>query len=370
MEVIHLILGKANPSRMNGVNRVVHELASRQNAAGVHAEVWGITADMEHNYPARNYKTRLFQAQRNPFSLANALKDAIYMQYATGTVFHLHGGFIPAFYTAAGLLKQHNIPYVFTPHGSYNRIAMLKNGMIKKLYFRLLERRLINTAQVIHSLGKSEMAGLQSIFPNNKSVLIPYGFDVPEEKHFAPNTATFRIAYCGRLDIHTKGLDELLTGFKTFHEYHQDSSLWMIGEGEGMVSLKKMAAGLSLGDAIVFHGARYGQEKSALLRQCHVFAAPSRNEGLPTAVIEAASLGLVSLVTDATNMGDHIQQYDAGVVIGATCPVEVNKGLSILYDRIKVTGDGPVMSSNAQRMITEVFNWNTIIKAFQKLYAC
>ena len=34
MEVIHCILGKANPKRLNGVNRVVHQLASEQAESG------------------------------------------------------------------------------------------------------------------------------------------------------------------------------------------------------------------------------------------------------------------------------------------------------------------------------------------------
>ena len=52
MEIIHLVLGKANPLRMNGVNKVVHELAEQQCASGLKASVWGITAQPVHDYPA------------------------------------------------------------------------------------------------------------------------------------------------------------------------------------------------------------------------------------------------------------------------------------------------------------------------------
>jgi hypothetical protein len=33
MEIVHLILGKANPDRMNGVNKVVYQLATYQTIA-------------------------------------------------------------------------------------------------------------------------------------------------------------------------------------------------------------------------------------------------------------------------------------------------------------------------------------------------
>jgi len=47
MRVIHVVLGKANPDRMNGVNQVVHHLATEQVERGDEVEVWGITADPE-----------------------------------------------------------------------------------------------------------------------------------------------------------------------------------------------------------------------------------------------------------------------------------------------------------------------------------
>jgi hypothetical protein len=34
MEIIHIILGKANPDRLNGVNKVVYNLATEQTMAG------------------------------------------------------------------------------------------------------------------------------------------------------------------------------------------------------------------------------------------------------------------------------------------------------------------------------------------------
>lgn len=66
MEIIHLILGKANPDRMNGVNKVVFQLASQQAAAGRKVAVWGITKDTTHNYGARNFETQLFRAAAVP----------------------------------------------------------------------------------------------------------------------------------------------------------------------------------------------------------------------------------------------------------------------------------------------------------------
>ena len=59
MEIIHLILGKANPERMNGVNKVVHEMATNQVQRGYLVQVWGITPKPVHDYPDRIFTTCL-----------------------------------------------------------------------------------------------------------------------------------------------------------------------------------------------------------------------------------------------------------------------------------------------------------------------
>ena len=46
MEIIHLVMGKANPQRMNGVNKVVYQLATKQAEAGIKVQVWGFTKDL------------------------------------------------------------------------------------------------------------------------------------------------------------------------------------------------------------------------------------------------------------------------------------------------------------------------------------
>ncbi|BAV06889.1 Glycosyltransferase involved in cell wall bisynthesis [Filimonas lacunae] len=368
MEIIHLILGKANPDRMNGVNRVVHELAGRQCGAGKQVEVWGITKVPVHNYPARNYTTRLFARPANPFCLHPALQAAI--QSRQHAVFHLHGGFVPQMYMAARLLKRHGIPFVFTPHGSYNTLAMHKSRWQKKLYFQWFESRLLQAAKAVHLLGKSEMDGLQEVFPNSKSVLIPYGYDLECLPLIGPVTGQFIIGYCGRIDIYTKGLKELLEGFAAFAVTHPGARLWMIGDGAERNRLTSIAAMLGITDKVVFWGAVYGKDKNNLLQQCQVFAAPSRNEGLPTAVLEAASLGIPCMVTEATNTGNYIRQFEAGIVIQDTCGEQIQNALTQLYQRMREPEAVAAFCHNARRMVAEAFNWEKIVMDFNALYQC
>jgi hypothetical protein len=109
MEIIHIVLGKANPERLNGVNKVVFNLASEQTKAGKNVQLWGITDNPIHDYPERNFKTLLFKASKFPFLIDSDLKSAIKSHKTS--VFHLHGGWIPLFSSLAKLFAKHQIKY-------------------------------------------------------------------------------------------------------------------------------------------------------------------------------------------------------------------------------------------------------------------
>lgn len=365
-KIVHIILGKANPQRMNGVNKVVYELATNQANNHIDVEVWGMAKDTEHNYPERNFKTRLFQAYRNPFKVDVNMIAA--MKEEKNTVFHFHGGFIPVFSALAKRMRSLNIPFVLTPHGAYNTIAMEKSKLRKKLYFSLFEKHVVNNAAYIHSIGKSEVEGLSLIYPNTKSILIPYGFDTNIDMPYHPSASKFVVGFCGRIDVYTKGLNELIEGFAMFRRNVSIAELWMIGDGEERSALEQLAKEKSVEDSVVFYGSKYGYEKIELLSKCHVYAAPSRNEGLPAAVLEAAAIGIPCMVTEATNTGDSIREFDAGAVIAPTSAHSVYDGLVLLHHRMKEEKSREQLSENSRKMIYEVYNWKNVLTRFNALY--
>ena len=130
MEIIHLVLGKANPNRMNGVNKVAHALATAQKKLGAKVTLWGITSDQSHNYPDRNYHTMLFNKPKNKFSIPKEMEQAIY-ELPEGVVFHIHGAFITYFYAIVKMLVRLDIPYVYQPHGAFNMAALKRNFLLK-----------------------------------------------------------------------------------------------------------------------------------------------------------------------------------------------------------------------------------------------
>jgi glycosyltransferase involved in cell wall biosynthesis len=364
MEIIHLVLGKANPNRLNGVNKVVYQMATEQSKAGKKVSLWGITKKPEHDYPIRSFETRLFKASRNPFNINRQLKIAI--RQNSRAVFHLHGGWVPLFSSIARFFRANGIRFVLTPHGAYNTVAMKKSSIVKKVYFQLFEKILLNHAEKIHSIGASEVEGLQVIYPNNKSFLLPYGFEIPEQYESTEKNKFFTIGYVGRLDTHTKGLDLLLKAFQVFRKTETDSVLWIIGDGPGRSYIEGFIKENKLKNVILW-GKKFGKEKDTLIAQMHVFAHPSRNEGMPSAVLEAASFGVPSIVSMATNVGNYIKDFDAGMAIANESVDELEHSMHTIkqmYDNHQAEA----YSANCHRMLNETFGWQLLVHKFDELY--
>jgi glycosyltransferase involved in cell wall biosynthesis len=361
-------MGKVNPDRMNGVNKVVYQLATRQVEAGKKVQVWGFTHNLFTNYSGRNFSTSLFLASGQLSALDTNFLRALDSLDKTTTVFHLHGGWVPLFFKAAKALKKAGMKYVVTGHGAYNTIAMQRSKWKKYAYFQLCEKFLLKNAAAIHCVGASEITGLHAIFPTDRTILIPYGMEfngLPNASK--PASEQFVFGFVGRLDYHTKGLDLMLEGFARYFRKDSSAVLWLIGDGEGRSAVMAKIEKLGLTDNVILWGAKYGREKDSLIQQMNVFLHPSRNEGLPSAVLEAAALGVPSIVTKATNVGEYITSHQAGFMVPNDDARELGRAMAhcAKINRSQLEK----MGKNAAAMIASQFNWPSVVEQFNQLYA-
>lgn len=370
MDIVHLILGKANPEKMNGVNKVVFNIASKQALRNTNVEVWGISENTEINYPERIFTTKIFKRRKNPFSVPEDLKKAI-LQSGKNTIFHIHGGWIPVFFSLSRFLTKNNRRYVITPHGAYNEIAMKKSLFIKKLYFKYFEIALLVNAEKIHCIGESEIEGLQKLYRTNKTVLINYGFEnIKLERDTVSAEGPVIFGFVGRLDLYTKGLDLIVESFAEFSKQYPDSKLLIIGDGVEKGKLHQMIVQYNLEKTVELMGSKFGEEKNDLITKMDVFLHPSRNEGLPVSVIEAAAFGKPCIVTRNTNVGHLIEKYGAGISIPYPDTKLLTDGLIKMYAiRKKNNLQYQLMSNNALKMVEEAFDWDMVLNKMNiKLY--
>ncbi len=365
MQIIHLVLGKANPERMNGINKVAYQLATTQTEMGHDVCLWGIANSLTKNYPSRNFKTQLFQQSKNKLKLDPNLEKSIQSLSPTSIV-HIHGSFIPEFYHVARLLKRKEIPYAYTPHGALTEGAMMKNTFVKKLYFHLFESTLIKNAKAMQLLGIQELNFTEQLIKTNNKHLIPNGQDlwsIPDfEKKRGKNIV---FGFCGRLAIFHKGLDLTIRAFHNFIQKNNTGTLELIGDGKDRPALEKLCKELKIDHLVTFHGAKFGVEKYELIAGFDVFLHTSRMEGFPTAVLEAAAMKKVCITSEATNINGYFRRHYSGLPINhntVSSIAEMMENAESLFqkDQLKAIG------IRARNMVASQFNW---VKVAQQLVA-
>jgi glycosyltransferase involved in cell wall biosynthesis len=368
-KIIHIVLGKANPDRMNGVNKVAHNQASALFKLGCDVEIWGITKTPSDEIYPRAFPTRLFKMQSFFRDLDPKIMTAL-RELPQNSIVHIHGAFISDFYKVSRLLMDMKIPYVYTPHGAYNRVALKKSKWIKKLYIERYEKSMLRDAIKVQFLGQSEFDHIAKIVKLKNKTIIPNGQNFDEvgfDFHRMKTKSHPIFGFCGRLDVYYKGLDVLIDGFSLYCNKGGEGELWLIGDGPDRPKLEAQVVAHNLQERVVFMGARYGKDKLNRIANMDVFCHPSRSEGSPTAVLEAAALKRPLLVSTATNVGHIVEERGCGIHISATTAKAVEKGLFI-FEKKYNSNEHLTMGESSFRMVKEEFRWERIAEKLLEVY--
>ena len=365
VNLVHLVLGKSNPERLNGINQVVHQMAEAQIHSGLDVALWGITKDPSAPTTDRAYPTRFFAPAWTRFRTPRALREAI-EDLDTTAIVHMHGAFLPEMWSAARRLRKRGIPYVLTLHGAYRRGALEKNRLRKAIWLALFEKNMLAKARAVQVLSGRELVDMEKIcsldhvrtVPNGQQSIPPASTDPSiGSKSAEPKRPVF--AFCGRISAWTKGLDVLVEGFARYVAARGAGSLWIIGDGPDRAMLEERAEELGVGRRVTFFGAQFAEEKLETLRASDVFVHPSRHEGMPTAVLEAGALGLPLAVSVGTNLDREVRHYDAGSVFTSLDAPSIARDLDDL-EREFTSGHLDARGRHAAEMVETLFAWPRI----------
>ena len=355
MRIIHFLPGKANPDRMNGVNKVVHQLAVMMQEKGMAVTVAGIT-DTTQIDEARPYPLVLLKGRLRSFSLPQGIKQFL-DSLPQDTIVHFHGVLLPLYAVIARYLRTRHIAYVVTPHGALLPRSLRQRYVLKKLYITFIEKHFLNGASRIQAITEQEKQALSqwpvTIIPNG------HPYTLTEAERYKSGTEII-FGYIGRLAARHKGLDALIDGFSLYCQDHETGKLWLIGDGADKAALVARVRKAGLEKRVVFWGEKHGVEKIELLQQMDVFVHPSRWDVLPTAILEAAAHKIPLLVTQATGFAEAITTYDSGIVISETMPCQINNAMEVFYTAYR---DKTLESCGrrAEQMVKERYDWHHII---------
>ncbi|QNK41480.1 glycosyltransferase [Caproicibacter fermentans] len=213
-------------------------------------------------------------------------------------------GFIHGDYTAMGLCRNFDLPYVAKLDALCTVSESCKTAL-EKTFPGYSEK-----FHVIYNIISSNF--LRSM--------------AEREKGFDDGYAGIRVLSIARLS-HQKGLDLAMPAVVALNRKGTRLRWYVIGVGPEEESLKQHAAQLGAEDCVVFLGER--GNPYPFVRECDIYMQPSRFEGKAIAVDEAMVLCRPILLTDFSTASDQITSGENGLIVPMTTE-GVEQGLESL----------------------------------------
>ncbi len=188
-------------------------------------------------------------------------------------------------------------PIVTTVHGKL-RFGKRIPDLLETIYTHTIGQYVLNKARVVIALTPDEKWRLINLgVKKSKVVQIPNGIDLDflnlteiTNTQYNISPKNHNILFVGALIIR-KGVDVLIRAFDIVAERDDKAHLYIVGNGEDALKIKRLADSSPYSDRIHFLG-RVSQDKlKYLYNVAEIFVLPSRSEGLPTVIIEALAYG-------------------------------------------------------------------------------
>lgn len=177
--------------------------------------------------------------------------------------------------------------------------------------------------------------------PEAKVARNPYRVS-PTVEFTWPDADTIRLAMVARLDPDQKGHDIMFEVLARDPWRQRPISLHLYGDGSGGTRLRRLKNLLRL-DNVHFEG--FAQNVAAVWAVNHVVATPSRQEGMPIAMVEGMLMGRPVLGTGVAGIPELVEDGVSGFILRALDRELLDQALHRLWDR---RGDLQAMGRAAQ----------------------
>jgi glycosyltransferase involved in cell wall biosynthesis len=375
LQIVHVVINRLAPAQLMGVHRLVYALAEAESKLGLGVSIWDIGDDITAG-DIDNVSHTSFAIQPNRLVLAQSMREAI-DKLPDASVMHIHGGFIPEYFALSRYIRksQKQIRLIFSPHGDYSEIRLRSLSPLKRAYYYLFERPMIKQASLVHLIGPTEMNGY-NFFMNKETpfVYLPNGIknsENPREQGKPAGGDPFVITYSGDLSIIAKGLDLLLDCFRNLcNSVSSPVQLWIIGKGKDAENLKTMAGRMGIEDKVKFFGNIPRQKREELFLKSSFFVSPSRIDNGPDHALEAAAVGVPMIISEETNLGAFIRQYEAGWYLSRNTTENLLQAMHEAYVVYRANKEGYArLRQRSASMIREELNWNALAKKWKAVYS-
>jgi glycosyltransferase involved in cell wall biosynthesis len=295
-----------------------------------------------------------------------ALADIAVLRRFNPDVLHVHGGLLPDDIFARYALTASAI--VLTPHGSY--YPQVLRGRLRA-YATTLRPLLQARLTGLHALSPAEASILHERFPSREPYVIPNGitpFTTNEHgRRHAEQPSYVRIAYVGRLDVFTKGLDILLEALAVVLS-QRDVRLTLIGPAaqSDAVALTRQISQLGLERYVTMTGMLDRAQVGMHLHQTDLFVQPSRWDACSLASIEAIASGVPAVLS--TNNGVSGFKFVSSLPHVKVAAPAADAVASALLDLIGNLAAAKAAARQHSPAVLRFFSWDRVAREHHQMY--
>lgn len=271
----------------------------------------------------------------------------------------LHGGWDVRNTGAALVAKRAGVPFLVTPHGAYYpQVFDRRKVRLKRTWWDVVERRYLRAAWAAHLFFEAEAGHLAGRGTELPLVIAPNGFVAPDGVSWQPHGDPY-LLWLGRYDPEHKGLDLLIDAVARVPEGQRVPVRLHGVDWHGKRSeVARMVRERGLEGSVRVEGPVYDDAKWELMAGARGFLYPSRWDASPIAVVEAASIGVPTLVTPFP-VGAFLASRGAAIEADVDAAA-LARGLQALLDP-----EASAVGARAVEVIREELSWAHVARSWR-----
>ncbi len=267
--------------------------------------------------------------------------------------------------------KLAGVPYIF--HTYHGHIFHSYFGAAKTHFYMALERFVGALSTRIIAVSPSlqrEIGQVYQIAPPHKVATVTPGYDLSALRALKRPSGAFRarfgipetaplVGIVGRL-VPIKHHALFLAAMANVARAMPEARFAIIGDGELREALEAQAAALGIAQAVIFTG--WQDDLPSIYGALDCLVLCSKNEGLPSAVIEALVAGVPVVATAVGGVVDMLAD-------GRGALVPPNDATALAEATLSVLRDLPAAQARAQALRQEAFDLYHIVPSAERLIA-
>ena len=304
---------------------------------------------------------------------STAFMRAVAKEAKRSDLLHIHEIWHYPHFASARTFIRAGKPFVVTIHGALQHWPRGDKTARVRLYWMLVQKRLLNRAYAVQVLTDEERWTIERLRVQSKTALIPNGVEVEQLSQCVP-AAPFveknpRLAgkkivlFLGRIN-RLKGLDILVAAAAQVLEKRRD--VCFVAAGPAELDYLRDVRSMIRGDMErhwLFTGRVDGQDKFAVFSAADILVQPSRSEGQSMVVLEGMAAGLPVIASPAAS-------FQGLAESGAVIVVPNNPG-QLADAIIRLLDDAPkrkAMGEAGKLLVGHQYTWDVIAGQMTGLY--